>query len=186
MAGRPSIELRRARQDDALNVAGVHLGSWRVAYRGVIPDDYLDALDVAERASRYSFELDGPDDPDTWVALTGGSVLGFVTVGPSRDGAARTGEVMALYVDPRRWRTGTGSRLMAVGEERLADCGFVRAVLWVLERNPRARAFYEAVGWRPDGETTTVELGGRELVELRYAKDLRQRDARDASPARSN
>ncbi len=149
------------------------MGSWRVAYRGVIPDEYLDALDIEVRASRYKFDADGPDDLATWIALEDGAVVGFVTIGPCDDeDTLGAGEIYGLYVEPDRWRSGVGARLMAEGKERLRERGFSGAVLWVLERNPRARAFYEACGWRVDGATKTIDFAAETLVEVRYRTAL--------------
>ncbi len=38
----------------------------------------------------------------------------------------------------------------------------------MLEENRRARAFYEQAGFRPDGAKIPVNIGGKELTELRY------------------
>ena len=170
------MELRRATGADAPAVAAMHVRAWQVAYRGIIPDLHLDALDVAARAARYSFDLAGPGDPETWIAFDGDAVVGMASVSPSRDrDLPGTGEVRALYVAPDHWRSGAGSALMAKAEQLLADAGFTEASLWVLEDNARARGFYEAAGWRPDGRTMAVEIGGRELVEVRYRKMLAER-----------
>ncbi len=40
-------------------------------------------------------------------------------------------------------------------EEFLRDEGFTSAILWVLRDNPRARAFYEKVGWHSTGQEST-------------------------------
>lgn len=50
--------------------------------------------------------------------------------------------------------------------------GFVRATLWVVSDNPRARRFYEAAGWAPDGTTRREDLLGSPVDEVRYAHDL--------------
>ena len=42
-------EIRRARPEDAEAVARVHVAGWRHAYRGLLPDDYLDGLDWRDR-----------------------------------------------------------------------------------------------------------------------------------------
>ena len=44
-----SVELRRAVPGDENEVAEVHVRSWQVAYRGLLPDAYLDALRPAGR-----------------------------------------------------------------------------------------------------------------------------------------
>ena len=167
--------LRRATGADAAAVAAMHVRSWQTAYRGVVPDPFLDGLDVGSRARRYSFDRSGPGDPETWIAIDGDDVVGMVTVNPSRDeDLPGLGEVQALYVAPGRWRSGAGSALMARAERLLIGAGFTEALLWVLRDNVRGRRFYEAAGWDADGETKTVEIGGRELVEVRYRKRLRE------------
>ena len=45
----------------------------------------------------------------------------------------------------------------------------------MLERNPRGRRFYERQGWSLDtspGSHKTEEIGGVDLVEVRYRRDL--------------
>ena len=154
-------------------MARVHLAAWRAAYRGIIPDSYLDGLDEEARASRYTFDRTGPDDPLTWIVLEGDEIVGFVSVGPARDDDQDRGEIYALYVAPTRWRSGIGSVLITRAEELLADRGHDEAVLWVLRDNDRGRKFYEARGWQPDGRELTVDFDSREVVEVRYTTSLR-------------
>jgi GNAT superfamily N-acetyltransferase len=151
----------------------MHVRAWQGAYRGIVPDAYLDGLDVAARARRYTFDAEGPGGRESWIVTDGDAVLGIVAFGPCRDDdAASLGEVEALYVLPGRWRSGIGSALMATAERRLVDRGYQEAVLWVLADNERGRHFYQATGWRPDGAVKSLEIGGRPLDEVRYRKRL--------------
>jgi GNAT superfamily N-acetyltransferase len=146
-----TVELREARRGDELRVAELHVRSWQEAYAGLMPAEFLAALDPRDRAGRYTF--DGDDGPTTVLALDGqGALLGFTTFGPSRDhDLPEHGEVVALYVDPERHRGGIGRLLMAEARRRLLAAGYVDAFLWVLDGNDRARSFYEREGWIPDG-----------------------------------
>ena len=168
----PSLALRVATSDDSRAVARVHVAAWRRAYRGIVPDSYLDALDEESRVGRYTFDQTGPDDPVTWVALEDGEVVGFATIGHTRDDAPVRGEVYALYVAPESWRSGIGAVLMARAEERLVAAGFDEASLWVLKDNSRGRRFYEACGWQHDGSELSADFDGLEVVEVRYTKTL--------------
>ena len=85
-------------------------------------------------------------------------MLGFASLGPSRDEHG-VGELYAIYVDPDEWSRGAGRALIERAEERLAE-EYAEATLWVLEDNPRARRFYEAAGWQPDGARQSVERLG--------------------------
>jgi ribosomal protein S18 acetylase RimI-like enzyme len=166
------MEIRRATGTDALGVARVHIATWRAAYRGIVPQEFLDSLDVRRRARNYTFDAAGPHDPVTWIALDEGDVVGFVTVGLPRDDEPRVGEVQALYVASERWRGGLGATLLKAAESLLTQAGATTAYLWVLEDNERGRRFYDAQGWRHADDQQTVEIGGTPLVELRYHKVL--------------
>ncbi len=55
MAGLMRMLLRPAEPADAMAVARVHVRSWQAAYRGLLPDAYLDGLRPEDRAARYDF-----------------------------------------------------------------------------------------------------------------------------------
>lgn len=151
--------------------------SWQATYRGTLPDEYLDSLDLAARADRWRQVLSRVPDSRSaeFVAVSGPDVLGFVSVGPCRDeGAdtARLGEVRAIYLHPDAWDTGAGAALMTRALASLADGGYAEAMLWVLDGNARARRFYEKGGWRPDGTERTEEWAGAIVDEVRYRRPL--------------
>jgi ribosomal protein S18 acetylase RimI-like enzyme len=50
----------------------------------------------------------------------------------------------------------------------LNERGYAEITLWVLDTNRRAREFYEKVGFVEDGKTKTENIGGKEVVDLRY------------------
>lgn len=164
--------MRPARQDDAAEVAGVHVRAWQVGYRGLLPDEYLDGLRPEDRISRYAFASADPDAPSTVVATEDGLIRGFVTTGPSRDGAADGGEVLALYVDPEAWGRGVGRLLLSEARGRLVAGGFAVATLWVLVGNDRAQRFYRADRWVPDGARRSGEVWNAMVDEVRFIRNL--------------
>jgi ribosomal protein S18 acetylase RimI-like enzyme len=160
---------------DAPAIAAVHVATWRDAYAGLLPDDFLAGLVVEEWAERWRDRLSATvPGIFTLVFESGGRVRGFVSAGPDRHGPAG-GEVFAIYVDPQCQRLGAGRRLMSAAARALAEAGFAEARLWVLADNRPARGFYEAQGWRPDGteKPWTYDDTGRSVREIRYVTDLR-------------
>jgi GNAT superfamily N-acetyltransferase len=146
------LELRTAQAADALPVARVHVRSWQVGYRALLPASYLAQLRPEERAQRYTFGSTEPGAPETIVAVETGVILGFATTAPARDAdLPGCGELCALYVEPAHWGRGIGRTLMAAARARLLECGFREAALWTLAGNARAESFYRADGWAPDG-----------------------------------
>jgi GNAT superfamily N-acetyltransferase len=166
--------MRAARPGDARAVAEVHVGSWQWAYRGQLPDDYLDGLSVEERRSMWTQRLADPD-PGVLVAVDDeGTTIGFVSVGPSRDDDANpgTGELEAIYLVLKAAGTGTGRLLLEAAEALMRDAGYTRATLWVLETNQRARRFYERAGWAFDGSRSDHQFQCLNRPIVRYAASL--------------
>ncbi|WP_421843606.1 GNAT family N-acetyltransferase [Mycobacterium sp.] len=176
--------MREAVVDDAMAVAQVHVRSWQQSYRGLIDQDYLDALRPEDSASRYGFG--DPHGPRTMVAVDSETVCGHVTIGQARDAdVADTGEVWSLYVDPSRWGAGIGRILIDAGCGHLRQAGYRHASLWVLSENMRARRFYELAGWWPDGHDRIDIIGGGSVRQVRYRTDL-YRQRRDTQTEASN
>ncbi len=167
------MKIRAAEAGDEEQVADVHVRAWKVAYRGLVPDEYLDSLTPAHRIPGYRFGSRGEEDPETLLALEGDALLGFATFGPSRDAdAPAAGELFALYVDPQRWRTGAGRALVTATRERLRARGHEQAILWVLDGNESAERFYEADGWRRDGASRWEDPWGVRSLVYRFRRAL--------------
>jgi GNAT superfamily N-acetyltransferase len=172
------IVVRGATTGDARAIAEANVRAWQVAYRGIMPDRYLDELDsdLATQVARRRVNIGAPDEPRLFnlVAEREGAVVGWLAAGPSRDEDRHEtqAEIWAVYVHPDAWRTGAGSALMSAALDRLVEEGYTESTLWVFEANPRARRFYERHGYRTDGATSIFERGGGQAVEIRYRRPL--------------
>ncbi|MBK5189456.1 MAG: GNAT family N-acetyltransferase [Gemmatimonadaceae bacterium] len=164
--------LRPAVPEDVLAVAAVHVRAWQAGYRGLLADDYLDALRPEDRAAHYTLGSSDPNLPATVVAVNDGVVCGFATIGPCPDDGPETGQLGSLHVDPSAWGIGAGRRLIEDARARLHARGFTEAVLWVLVGNERAQRFYRIDGWLPDGRDRTVELWGAMIHDTRFRRRL--------------
>jgi GNAT superfamily N-acetyltransferase len=172
---RGATTIRAAKPEDARPIAEVHVASWRHAYRGVLPADYLDRLSVHDREAMWLSAFADPDPRSgALVAEMTGRIVGFASFGPSRDEgvADETGEVPAIYVAPAVLGTGVGRKLFEAVTLTLREAGFRRATLWVLEANTSARRFYEKAGWTWDGAVSTHMFDCANEPVVRYAVDL--------------
>ena len=168
-----TILIRRATGDDATAIAEVQVRTWRVAYRDLLPADHLASLSVVLRERMWAQLLDPIRTPEhaAFVAVVDSRIVGFVSAGPAHDidlGPGRPGEVYAIYVEPESWGDGVGRALLAAAVDLLQADDMDPLVLWVLEGNARARAFYERAAWRLDGAARTETFGGEEAGEVRY------------------
>src|SRR3954447_20595306 len=109
-----SFHLRAAEEADAGPIATAHMRSWRTAYRGILPDEFLDTLSIPEREQRMR-EVLASRRPErhVWVIESDQGVLGFSDAGPSRedDAPSEAGEVYAIYLDPSAVGQGLGREL---------------------------------------------------------------------------
>jgi ribosomal protein S18 acetylase RimI-like enzyme len=161
--------IRDARPEDAPGLAVVHVASWQEAYRGLIDQAFLDSMDVEIRTETWNGIL-RQHRGRVLVAESDGGIAGFCAVGQSTNPG--WGEIYAIYLDPRHWGRGLGGDLLAAGEQALSDEGEERALLWVLDANRRARAFYERQGWTKGKPIRIENIGGNDVTEVRYEKSL--------------
>lgn len=170
MTDSDDLIIRPATPDDAHTIARVNVASWREAYTGIVPADYLASLDPADRHERWT-NLLAARDVQTWIATSAGDdVLGFATLGPARDEDADRGDVelYSIYLDPDSWGQGIARELMrTVLSAAPVD---VRLSLWVIEDNERARHFYRRNGLVPDGVERRELFGETALTEVRYVR----------------
>jgi ribosomal protein S18 acetylase RimI-like enzyme len=169
------VLIRAAVPEDVEQLAAVHVASWRVAYRGIIPDRILDNLSLARRQANWLRALEEPGEQGNLVCLAGGRVIGFASFGPTRDeddDAAVTAELMALYVHPEHWRQGAGTRLWHEVQRRVVG-RYREITLWVLCENERARRFYERIGFVAEPERVkALPRFDAEMYEVRYRRAL--------------
>ena len=167
------VTIRPATLADAEALARLHVRSWQWAYRGQLPDEFLDRMpDSMERRieARRAQLADLPPDYRVWIAEQAGQMVGFAVTEPCRDADASPsiGEVSLIYLEQEAAGKGIGRQLFAHTVEDLRQRGYAQTILWVLETNSRARRFYEAAGWRADGAIKTEEWSGVTLREVRY------------------
>ena len=159
--------IRTARMSDAKAIAHIRVAAWRVAYRGLMPDSYLNRPDLehmeAEQLQNRLHNIG--DSAHVSVAEVGGQVVGYCAYGsaePSR------GDIYDLYVHPDSRHRGVGRHLLVTTTEHFKAEGFAEATLFVFEGNSRARKFYEQAGWDADGYRTNYERPEFTLPVLRY------------------
>ena len=144
------VHVRPARPDDAAAVAGVHVRSWQVGYRGLLPDAYLEAFAPRTAMDRYTFGATDPDVPSTVGGDRGRCHLRLRDHEPvPRRRTSPAGERSSPSTSIPRRGGGVGRRLMARAREELGRAGFTDVGLWVL------------VGKRTGRSASTVPTGGR-------------------------
>jgi GNAT superfamily N-acetyltransferase len=143
-----AVTIRPATADDAQAIARVRVDCWRSTYRGLIPDAYLDAMDVEASTALWDRVLSAaPGTASVFVADDDGDVVAFAAGNMLAEPRhALNAELSAAYVRRDRQRMGIGRRLVdAVARAQRAH-GANGLIVWVISGNKGARMFYEQLG----------------------------------------
>lgn len=164
--------IRPMRLEDVPGVARVHARTWQTTYRGIIPDDYLAAIQEEEWQQRWLPAFQQPQ-PDRFAYVAeseeNGEIAGFVRGGPTRyPDLPYRGELYAIYILRTYQGRGLGRRLVRALACDFQCIGLAEMLLWVFEANTSSRRFYEALGGQLV-RTNSFEIGGVSLNECAYA-----------------
>lgn len=159
------MEIRYADSwDDPYQISKVYEESWKYAYQGLIPQDYLDSIPVG----RWAAGIGNPNQK-TLVCVEDGQIVGTSCFGSSRfEQFLGWGEVISIYLLPECMGKSYGKRLLETVVTELRKQGYANVFLWVLEENSRARHFYERFGFTLTTNFMETEIGGKSLREVRY------------------
>ena len=139
------MEIRRARGDRVPAIAELYVSNQKEAYRGLLSDEYLNALTPERAAEKWAAY---PADGGTlFLAEESGALLGFA--------ACKRDETLAdcLYLDSlhvaaaSRGR-GVGRALIARVAQFARESGLRKMSVCVVRGNDRARALYVSLGAR--------------------------------------
>ncbi len=150
--------------DDRMALSKVYEAGWKYAYKGIIPQDYLDSIPEG----KWAQAVDRPGI-HTLVMLEGDLIIGTTSVCAARCADRKGfGEVVSIYFLPEYMGKGYGKLLLAEAVKELEKMGFDHIYLQVLEENHRARRFYEKCGFRFSGCFVDDNIGGRDVRQMQY------------------
>jgi GNAT superfamily N-acetyltransferase len=169
MADAMSIAIRAATPQDAPAIAAVRIASWASTYRGLIPDAYLDGMQLEQSIALWDRVLTaGKNNTSVFVAENDGDIVGFAAGNMLAEPRYELdAELSAAYVRRDFQRAGVGRRLIAAVAGAQRDHGARGLIVWVIAGNKGARAFYEQLGATLLVEQP-FEWDGMPLVEAGY------------------
>lgn len=165
--------IRDPESDEAEELADLHLLTWQETYGGVFPPSAWGEEARTQRLAMWDAICARPRPADRFaVAERDGRLIGFAGSGASIDDVpVRERHLFFIYLRESAQGSGAGQALLD------AVLGDEPASLWVLEENPRARAFYERNGFALDGarRATGFDTGGEEVRMVRWRGDFDRR-----------
>ena len=165
-----TFKFRTATGGDAEAIAALHTTSWRDAYRGILPDSYLDGPIGDDRAALWKSRFSTLDSDRLFVVLaeTPEKPVGFACV--LLDGDLQWGACLDnLHVLPPWRNRGVGRLLFGrAAQWIMATVPGWPIHLWVFEGNAGARRLYDALGGEVVEHHKKEVLKGIEIPSLLY------------------
>jgi len=164
-----NITIRLAVPADAPDMAEVGIRSWEVAYKDIIPAEY-----IRERNATRSKQFKIPDDNTTkYVIQKDSKIIGIMTIDRSYDDDLDDSfyDLQAIYLHPDYYRRGIGSQAMEFAYDIARNLGKTAMTVWLLADNHNAKNFYEKCGFNADGKTKTKDYG-KTLTLIRMRRKL--------------
>jgi ribosomal protein S18 acetylase RimI-like enzyme len=167
----PSCVIRAARKVDLPAIAGIHMASWRDAYKGLVPEAALLRRSLADCLAGWRSGFAEHAADITVAASQDGRIHGFCCAGPVID-AVRSApfefEIHGLHVAPSSRRNGIGASLLRQAlAQASAREGSSSAIVWTLADLALSRRFYEREGGKPV-KSGVCTLDGIALPEIAY------------------
>lgn len=164
---RVPVTVRIAVHADAPLISDIHVRSRASAYRGQLPDRYLDGVMPAESAAFWPGRMARLEAGAgaAFLAEQGGLPIGFACLErPDDHGSVCVDNLHAL---PEHKGRGAGSALLDAARGWALARAAIKLHLLVLEGNAPAIGFYESRGWRLAAHLDG-RMGGIPVVMLRY------------------
>ena len=164
------VALVLAGPEDARAIAALHVASWRTAYKGLVPDQFLAGPVVEDRNAAWEARMSVPDETRLVLKAVSGddTIVGFTCV--LRDAEPAWGPLLDnLHVAPELKGRRIGARLLHASRAWSSEVAPGQPMhLWVIEGNTQARHFYDREGGEIVERQIQEFTAGVFLPVLRY------------------
>lgn len=165
--------IRNIERKDLRKIAEINVEDWKIFYKGIIDDEFLNSLSAEEKEKRW---LENYNQNSFIVAANGDEVYGYCRYAEMSYGLPDDkdvdSELCALYVKASLVHgNGIGRALVEYVKNNLLAKGKKKMIVCCLKDNYPARAFYEKMGGKYYGEKD-FEAGGKLYKEAIYIYDL--------------
>jgi 3-deoxy-manno-octulosonate cytidylyltransferase (CMP-KDO synthetase) len=142
------ISYRQANNNDAPAIAKVQVESWQKSFAGIVPQEFLDNMTVAERTKAFEERFGDPNYKMFVAENDKDKIVGFADFGKARESSFEfEAELYAIYLLSEFQGKGIGENLFRLCQKEMIAEGFDSMYLMALKVSPY-KSFYEKMGGR--------------------------------------
>jgi GNAT superfamily N-acetyltransferase len=164
-----NIEIRKVQTGDEKILAHIQTESWKIAFQQILSKEVLsNCINIDKAKEMYANLL---------INKIGNGLILSVDNKPhciaywdkTRDeGMSDYAELICIHSLQENWGKGYGSMMLEYVIKEVKESEFDKIMLWVFEKNARARKFYENHGFIATEKTKTFY----DAVEIMYCKEI--------------
>ena len=163
------VKIRKARNGDEKTLAHIQTESWKAAFADIIPaDDLKKYTDITKAESMYENVLESRYAEISILEIDGKPHCIAAWSKARNPEFSDSAELICIHSLRDNWGKGCGALMINHIFNEIKNSGYNSALLWVFEKNTRARNFYEKHGFVLTDNTQTT-YGA---VEVMYCKEL--------------
>ncbi|MCC5464010.1 GNAT family N-acetyltransferase [Pelosinus baikalensis] len=159
------MKIRTAQVGDEQSIAGVIIDTWKVAYRGIVPDSFLDSLTTEKHEELFRKNIANKTETIFVLENHKNQIVGVVSGGQDRSGIYGC-ELVVIYILPDYQKMGYGKRLFQELIEEHKRNQYKSMIIWTFRDN-RDRKFYEILGGLAR-EEKKHSFDGKDIVLVGY------------------
>ena len=161
--------IEQVKPGDEAVLAYIQTESWKAGFKDILSAEVLDRCTQIDKATAMYRRLLEQDIGNGYLLKVGGGPHCIAWWDTTREkDMPGYAELICIHSLQDKWREGYGSRMMDKVLTDVSAAGYSKIMLWVFEANTRARRFYEAHGFTPNGKIKPDS----EPAEICYEKTL--------------
>ncbi|MFL0474479.1 GNAT family N-acetyltransferase [Priestia aryabhattai] len=157
------MKIIKATSSHIPSVARLYVDSWRITYKGLVPDAYLNNLSYKQSAEKWSFFLTEPSHFILLAIDEREEIVGFSAGKPHLSAA----EIYALYVCKEVQNQGVGRLLFSHSVKEFTDQHYTSMIIWAMKKNKKAVQFYKKLGGKKSLNRTS-QFGETKVEDEAY------------------
>lgn len=163
--------IRTIKYEDIEQIVDINIKAWKKEYKGIIDDEILNNLNKQEKIEKWKKNY---NKGNVIVAEESGTILGFCRYDDSAvyENTDIDSEIIAIYVDCDKLGNGIGKKLVEYVKDALKNKNKAKMVIWCLEKNQKARKFYEKIGGKLIADEKYFEKEGKKYKEVGYVYNI--------------
>jgi len=161
--------IRNVMTGDEAVLAYIQTESWKAAFKDILEEEELIRCTNMERATgMYAGLLEAKKGNGYLMKVDGkGHCIAWWDASREEDMPGYA-ELICIHSLQSNWGKGYGSKMMDKVLNDISKAGYTKVMLWVFEKNERAKKFYEAKGFVKGKKSKTI----KGVTEVMYVRNL--------------